>query len=172
MINKPDIICLSKGLTGGFMPLGLTVCSQKIYEVFYNDNKLKALYHGHSYTGNPIACAAACASLELFEIENTLDKIKQISVHHANFINKIKQLPGVANARNKGTIMAIDIKTNEKKSYFHTLRDELYDYFITRKLLLRPLGNTVYMVPPYCITRQDLQKGYDAIENFLQEHQF
>ncbi len=167
MSNKPDIVCLSKGLTGGFMPLGLTLCSKKIYDAFYSDNKFKALYHGHSYTGNPLACAAACASLDLFQIEKTFEKISNITMQHTQFINKIKNNPNIEAARLMGTILAIDIRSKENKSYFNSLRDELYNFFISKKLLFRPLGNTVYMVPPYCISNQDLAIGYNAIEDFL-----
>lgn len=166
--NEPDIICLSKGLTGGTMALGITTCKQKIYEAFLSEEKTKTFFHGHSFTANPVACAAAIASLELMNEPQTSESITRISQQHISFANKLKQYSQVQNIRNKGTILAFDIRTGENTSYFHSLRDELYDFFMREGIILRPLGNTLYIMPPYCITQNQLETIYKAIEKYLQ----
>lgn len=164
--NKPGIICLSKGLTGGFMPMGVTVCRPFIYDAFYSDDKTKALYHGHSYTANPLACAAACASLDLFS-EKTFQRISEIEKQHVEFSEKIKSNKRVKNIRTKGVILAVEIETAHSSGYFNSLRDEMYAFFIKKGLLMRPLGNVCYIVPPYCITNEQLAQCYDAINEFV-----
>jgi len=160
---KPDIMCLSKGLTGGTMALGVTACAQFIYDAFYNDDKMKAFYHGHSYTANPLACTAALASLDLVEKEGFIDSINIIQSQHQKFAETIKQVPHFENIRQRGTIIAFDLKTDSETNYFNSSRDILYRYFIERGILLRPLGNTVYLMPPYCITAEQLQLVYASI---------
>lgn len=167
--NKPDIICLSKGLTGGFMPMGITLCKQFIYDAFYSDDKTKALFHGHSYTGNPLACAAACASLDLFTDE-TFSKIRSIENSHLQFVGKIKGNKKVKDVRVKGVIIAIEINSENKTGYFNSLREEIYSFFIKKGLVMRPLGNVIYIVPPYCITDEQLKECYNAIEEFLERN--
>ncbi|HOY41942.1 MAG TPA: adenosylmethionine--8-amino-7-oxononanoate transaminase, partial [Chitinophagales bacterium] len=140
--HKPDIFCLSKGITGGFLPLGITTCTQKIYDAFLSEDKLKTFFHGHSYTGNPIVCAAANASLELlqtseFQLQNLIEWQTELSAY-------LKANPKIENLRQTGTIVAFDVKTDANSNYFNNLRDVLYDNFIKRGILLRPLGNTVY----------------------------
>lgn len=164
----PDIICLSKGITGGFMPLGATLCTSEIYDAFYNQDKSKAFYHGHSYTANPLACAAANASLDLFEDEKTINRIVAITEAHSGFLLQIKNLPIVANTRQCGTIAAFDIIIgNEKTDYYHSLRDTIIHECIARKVLLRPLGNTLYFMPPYCITDEELMQMYGVVQEML-----
>lgn len=158
---EPDIICMSKGLTGGMMALGVTVCQQHIYDAFYSDDKMKAFFHGHSYTGNPIACSAACASLDLFESEETLNNIQRLIGFQAEFGEVLKSIGCFTNVRQKGTILAFDVVTGEETSYFNSLRDELYNFFLEQNVLLRPLGNTLYILPPYCID----QSEYDIIKS-------
>ena len=165
--QTPDIICLSKGLTGGYMPLGLTLSSQKIYDVFYSTDRNKTFYHGHSYTGNPLSCAAACASLDLLEQASTLDNIKRIIQKHTDFKPILQQRSEVAAVRHLGTILAIDIKTAENTSYFNKIRDKIYQFFIQKGILIRPLGNTIYLVPPYCISNSELDTIYNAIKALL-----
>ena len=167
--NKADIVCLSKGITGGFLPFAATTCTQKIYEVFLSDEKSKMFFHGHSYTANPLGCAAAVASINLFESENTLAKVSQIELHHSNFALSLKGHPRIKEVRQRGTILAIELNTNEATGYLNNVRDKAYQFFINRKIILRPLGNIIYVLPPYCISAEDLKKVYSAIADFLKE---
>lgn len=167
--HKPDIYCLSKGLTGGTMALGVTTCNQKIYDAFYSDSKLKTLFHGHSFTANPIACSAALASMDLFEQNETISNIQRIIKQHDKFIDEISMYPNVQNVRQTGTIIAFDVVTGSETSYFNTIRDQIWNYFISRYILLRPLGNTIYLLPPYCITNDELQEVYQTITAFITE---
>jgi adenosylmethionine-8-amino-7-oxononanoate aminotransferase len=165
--NQPDIICLSKGITGGFMALGVTVTSQKIFDAFYADEKEKTFYHGHSYTANPLACAAANASLQLLTSDECQDKIQSICKQHNSFVNKIKDHESIKEVRQQGTIIAIEFNTNEDTSYFNSIRDKLYQFYLDNGVLLRPLGNIIYIMPPYCITENELNKVYDIITRSL-----
>ena len=165
LVNKPDIYCISKGITGGFFPLGITSCSQKIYDAFLSNDKLKTFFHGHSYTGNPLACAAACASLEL--IHDAQLTINNLVEWQSQYLSKLKSNTKIENLRQTGTIVAFDVKTDASSNYFNNIRDFLYDNFIKRGVLLRPLGNTVYVLPPYIITKEQLQKVYDVIDEVL-----
>jgi adenosylmethionine-8-amino-7-oxononanoate aminotransferase len=166
--TRPDIFCLSKGLTGGFMPMGITTCTQEIFDAFLNSHGVdKTFYHGHSYTANPLACAAALASLDLMEKKETSASIENIIRLHQRFLEKIKAHPLLIEARQTGTILALEFKTGEHTSYTHPLRERLYQFFLSRGMLLRPLGNVLYLMPPYCITGEQLQRVYEAIEEFL-----
>lgn len=164
--NKPDIFCVSKGITGGFFPLGVTTCTQQIYDAFLSDDKMKTFFHGHSYTGNPLACAAACASLEL--INEAQPMIENIIQWQHEFAESLKSNPKIENIRQIGTIVAFDVKTDTSSNYFNTIRDFLYQNFIKRGVLLRPLGNTVYVLPPYIITKAQLQKVFEVIDEVLE----
>ncbi len=162
--NKPDIICLSKGITGGTMPLGVTSCSEKIYNGFLSLNRNKTFFHGHSYTANPLACTAAIASLDLLTEQQCLDDIKRITHSHQSFLLKHQKTPFLKNLRCFGTILALDLMSTDPDSYFNPLRDKLYHYFLAKNILLRPLGNTIYLMPPYCISEKELNTIYKAIE--------
>ncbi|MFT6746520.1 MAG: adenosylmethionine-8-amino-7-oxononanoate aminotransferase [Glaciecola sp.] len=166
---KPDLICLSKGLTGGYLPLGLTITHQKIYDAFYSEDKKKAFFHGHSYTGNPLSCAAACASLDLLENQETLDGVKRIVQKHKDFIKVLQTRKEVQGVRQIGTILAFDLKSSTGTSYFNKSRDKLYQFFIDKGILMRPLGNTLYIVPPYCISSNELDLLYNAIKSLLNQ---
>ncbi|MGJ1385484.1 adenosylmethionine--8-amino-7-oxononanoate transaminase [Sphingobacterium spiritivorum] len=159
----PDVMCFSKGLTGGTMPLGLTTCSDVIYEAFYSDDKKKALFHGHSFTASPLACTAALASMELLLQERTLENIQRIVLQHERFAAKLRLHPQVEAVRQQGTILALEWRTGEETSYFSDMHDKLYPYFLSKGILLRPLGNIIYLVPPYCITDDDLAYIYETI---------
>jgi adenosylmethionine-8-amino-7-oxononanoate aminotransferase len=163
----PDIVCLSKGLTGGVLPLGLTVTHDKIYNAFLSDEKSKALLHGHSFTGNPIVCAAACASLDLFEEENTWKSIETICELNRLFLERIKKHKTIKEIRLCGTILAIELQTGEGNTHFSSIRDEAYNFFLSKGLLIRPLGNVIFINPPYSITTEELNKIYQEITNFL-----
>ena len=167
----PDIICLSKGLTGGVLPLGLTIATQEIYKAFLSKDKTKALLHGHSFTGNPLACAVACANIDLIAEPLFKENIQRISDQHTLFKNKIKNHVHLNDVRQLGTIIAFEIKENENSSYFSNLRDKAYNFFLEQGLLIRPLGNVIFLNPPYCSTNDELYKMYNGIELFLNELQ-
>ena len=167
--EQPDIMCFSKGLTGGTMALGITTCTQDIYDAFLSDDRLKTLFHGHSFTANPIACSAALASLDLFVADTTAQNIKRIEHAHASFLGKIKDHPKIKTIRQTGTILAMEWETGNNTSYFSSLRDTLYNYFLEAGIILRPLGNIIYILPPYCITDAELSYIYGKIEQALQE---
>lgn len=165
--EKPDIMCFSKGLTGGTMPMGITTSSQQIFDAFLSDDKYKTLFHGHSFTANPLACTAALASMELLLKEETLEKINLISQKHFNFSQVLKNHPKVENVRQTGTIIAWEIKNDEKTSYFNEIGKVLYHEFLKRGIIMRPLGNVMYLVPPYCITPEELDFVYRNILEVL-----
>lgn len=168
--NKPDIICLSKGITGGTMALGATTCTEKIYNAFYSDNRKKTFFHGHSYTANPLACTAALASLDLLLNENCTKSIANITYQHSEFAKKINNFDKIRNLRQCGTILAIEMDEQSKgANYFSSIRDQIYNWFIKRKILIRPLGNVIYLMPPYCITNNELELLYTEVENFLNQ---
>ncbi|MDR6941239.1 adenosylmethionine--8-amino-7-oxononanoate transaminase [Mucilaginibacter pocheonensis] len=166
---QPDIMCFSKGLTGGTMALGLTTCTQHIYDAFLSDDRLKTLFHGHSFTANPVACAAALASLDLFLEPATAVNIQRIEALHRQFADKIKHHPKIKAIRQTGTIVAMEWETGNDTSYFNSLRDKLYHYFLAEGIILRPLGNIIYILPPYCITNAELNYVYNKIEQALEE---
>jgi adenosylmethionine---8-amino-7-oxononanoate aminotransferase len=165
----PDIMCFSKGLTGGTMALGLTTCTQQIYDAFLSDDRLKTLFHGHSFTANPVACSAALASLDLFLDESTAKNISRIELAHREFRWKIKDHPKIKTIRQTGTILAMEWQTGNDTSYFNSLRDVLYRYFLEAGIILRPLGNIIYILPPYCITNEQLSYIYTQITHALNE---
>ena len=165
-VLKPDIVCLSKGLTGGVLPLGLTVATEQIFQAFLDREKSKAFLHGHSFTGNAIACAAACASLDIFEEEGTWQNIARIANFHQDKISEFENHPAIESVRMIGTILAIDLKTGEGNTYFSSFRDEAYDFFLQNGLLIRPLGNVIFLNPPYCITDEQLHFSYLKILEF------
>ncbi len=163
----PDIVCLSKGLTGGVLPLGLTVATDRIYEAFLHEEKAKALLHGHSYTGNPLVCAAACASLDLFEQDETKLNVDRIVESHRAFLIQMGNHARIKEIRRCGTILAIEIRVEGESTYFSSIRDIAYDFFLKNGILLRPLGNVIFLNPPYCMTEDELTFCYEKIEEFL-----
>ena len=169
LTNKPDIVCMSKGLTGGTMAMGATSCTSEIYEGFLSDDKRKSFFHGHSYTGNPVACAAALASLDLLEKSEIWDKIKRIGDRHRAFLSRIKSHPRVKNPRQVGTVAAFDVATAEEPGYLNKLRDWMDDYCVSRRIIIRPLGNVMYLIPPYCITDEELERVYSTLASMLDE---
>jgi adenosylmethionine-8-amino-7-oxononanoate aminotransferase len=165
--NEPDIICVSKGITGGTLPLGVTACAEKVVSAFVSSDFSKTFFHGHSYTANPIACAAANASFDLLTGSNCQKQINRISELHSAFVNRISNHEKIADARSLGTILAIELRTEEGSSYSNDLRKKIYPFFLERDILLRPLGNTIYILPPYVIEEWELNVVYSAIEEFL-----
>src|SRR5690606_36782367 len=166
---QPDICCLSKGLTGGTMALGVTSCTDEIMDAYRSQDILKTLFHGHSFTGNPIACAAATASLELLERPETAKNIRRTSQHEGAFVNHIQSHAAVRAARNLGSISALEIAAFEATSDFNEARHKLYPFFLERDILLRPLVNVIYILPPYVITDEQLSKVYCAIIDLLDQ---
>lgn len=167
--EKPDLIALSKGLTGGTLPLGVTAVSSKIISAFQSAEVMKTFFHGHSFTANPVACAAANASFDLLQTDECHKNIQRISDSHKNFATEIRSIISVKEARTLGTILAIELKSEESTSYTNPLRKQIYSYFLNRDILLRPLGNTFYILAPYCITEQEMNHVYQAIREFLQQ---
>lgn len=166
LMEKSDIICLSKGITGGVFPLGVTLMNEKIVEAFNQESKEPKFYHGHSYTANSIACAVACANLDLLNDECMMN-IHRIETNHLSFINKLKN-KNVSNIRVLGTILALNFNS-DSNSYTHEIRNKMYSYFIKKGVLMRPLGNVCYVIPPYCITDSQLEEIYNAIIDFANE---
>ncbi len=167
----PDIICLSKGLTGGFLPMGVTATTLDIFNAFYDDDRTKMLYHGHSYTANPTICAAALASMDLLLMDSCTQSRIDIENAHIHFKETISKHPLIKDIRHTGTILAIELKT-DTTSYHNNLRDRIYNFFLSRKIILRPLGNIIYILPPYCITIGELEYIYQCIEDLLGELSF
>lgn len=162
----PDLMCLAKGITGGFLPMGATVCADFIAEAFLGDDPEKTFWHGHSYTGNPICCAAGVASLKIFETEPVFERIAGIANIHTERLAMIKDHPAVADVRQIGTVAAVEFETSDA-GYFSHLKPLLYSFYLERGVLLRPLGNVVYVLPPYCITRDELNRVHDVIAESL-----
>lgn len=164
----PDMMCLSKALTGGTIPMAITSFTQEIFNGFYDDDVNKALFHGHTFTANPTGCAAALASLTLLRTPEMQANLVRVNENHLAFQNKIKQHPKVVTTRVLGVIFALEIKTDGAASYYGSLRNKLYDFFIENGLVLRPVGNIVYILPPYIITDLQLQKVYQVVEEALE----
>ncbi len=169
MEMKPDIICLSKGLTGGTMALGITACSDKIYNAYVNDDRYKTFFHGHSFTANPLACTAALASLDLLEKDSCLRQIKWIAAEHQLFAERLaSNTRNIKNLRVLGTIIAFELISG-KDEYLNTISARFTNEALQQGVYLRPLGNTVYLMPPYCITKQELVKIYQCVETILDQ---
>lgn len=162
----PDVMCLSKGITGGFLPMGATLATRRLYDAFWSEDRGRMFFHSSSYTGNPIACAAACANLDIWETEPVLARIAGLAAVHARRLPAFRAHPLVRDVRWRGSIAAIEIAT-PKSGYLSELSPRLYGYFLSRGLLLRPIGNVVYLLPPYCITNDELDGIYDVIEDCL-----
>ena len=163
----PDIICLSKTLTGGTLPLGVTAVPDFIYRAFQSKDPMHTFFHGHSFTANPLGCTAALASLDLFERDETQERIKAIVKQHQQFHNTLKGHPALIDVRCLGTILAIELKTESQSGYMNPAGPEITEFFLSRGIYLRPLGNVLYFTPPYCIDDADLSVVYSAIDKLL-----
>lgn len=161
---EPDIICLSKGLTGGFLPLGVTAVREEIFERFVSDDRSRMLFHGHSYTANPIACAAARASLKLLDEASKLRR-EAIEAVHRDRLARLDTHPKVRNTRVLGTIGAFDLA--DSSGYLDPRGGALAEYALQHNILLRPLGGTVYLLPPFCTLPEELLYAYEVIARFL-----
>ncbi|MEM7173124.1 MAG: adenosylmethionine--8-amino-7-oxononanoate transaminase [Pseudomonadota bacterium] len=162
----PDIACYSKGITGGSLPLAVTLCHRKIFDAHYSTDRAKTFFHSSSYTANPVACAAAVANLELWHREPVQENIDRIAAYHGKKLEAFRDHPRFENVRQTGTIAAVDVKVTDE-GYLAGVGPTLYAYFQDRGFLLRPLGNTVYILPPYCVSEADLDEIYDAIADSI-----
>ncbi len=166
--EKPDLILLSKGLTAGVLPMGLTITTNAIFNTFLSEKTERGFLHGHSYTGNPLACAVANASLDLFEDQITWDRIKQLKHWNTEASEQLEKIPNVVNLRVCGTILAFEVNTSDRVGYFSGIRNEAYRFALKNGVLLRPLGNTIFINPPYCITKEEYDHVIKVISAFLQ----
>jgi adenosylmethionine-8-amino-7-oxononanoate aminotransferase len=162
----PDFIVLSKGLTGGYLPLSVVLTSNEIYAKFYCDYaEQKAFLHSHSYTGNALACAAANATLDIFENDNIIENNKQKAHYMAEKVERFKSLSNVAEVRQTGMVIAIELQGYASEERIGL---KVYQYGLKHGVLLRPLGHIVYFMPPYIITENEIDKmidtAYDAIK--------
>ncbi|AUC16895.1 adenosylmethionine--8-amino-7-oxononanoate transaminase [Tenacibaculum sp. SZ-18] len=165
MTNKPDIICLSKALTGGLVPMAITSCTQEIYDAFLSNDISKGYFHCHTYSANPIGCAAAIASIDLLTSTEIQNNIQRISQQHKTFGATITNHPKVKSTRSIGVIFALDLDTNMER--YGTLRDLLLSSFMKEGVFLRPLGNTIYIQTPFVISDEHLEKIYNTIVKVL-----
>ncbi len=166
MNKKPDIICLSKGLTGGTMALGVTACTDQIYSAYVEDDAMKTFFHGHSFTANPIACTAALASLDLLELPKCIEQIEWISAQMSQFAHQLKSNKSIKNIRCLGTILAFELNIG-KDDYLNSISKDITQRSLEKGIYLRPLGNTIYLMPPYCINNADLCNIYAVVTSFL-----
>lgn len=166
--EQPDMMCLSKALTGGTIPMAITTFTQEIFEAFYDEDINKALFHGHTFTANPTACAAALASLELLQTPEMQANILRVNASHLAFEKRVKSHPKVVTTRVLGVIFALEVQTESAATYYGNLRNKLYNFFIENGIILRPVGNIVYILPPYVITDEQLEKVYQVVENALE----
>ena len=166
MEQKPDVICLSKALTAGLLPMAITTCSQAIYNAFYSDDIGKGLFHGHTYSANPLACTAALAGIELLQSKAIQDNIQMVIAAHKAFNDRIKNHPKVKSTRQTGVIFALDLNIEMKR--YGDLRDKLFHFFMDNGIFLRPLGSTIYIQAPYVITETQLEQIYTVIEAALE----
>lgn len=165
--HQPDIVCLSKGLTGGVLPLGLTLSTEAIYRAFQDEDRNKTLFHGHSFTGNALSCSAALASLELLLREDCKEKIRWLERMHRDFSSHLRTLVApIRDVRSLGTILAVDFET-ERSGYLSDLGLAMQKFFMDRGILLRPLGNTLYVLPPYSFGAAEVDRTYSSIETFI-----
>ena len=166
--HKADIICLSKALTGGTLALGVTAVTEPVFGAFLSDDRLKTLFHGHSFTANPLACTAALASLDLLLDKDCRERIDALSQRHLAFAKKIRTSPVVRNVRTLGTVIAFELNAGQD-GYINNIGASITERSLQKGIYLRPLGNTVYLMPPYCITESELDQVYAFLEDCIAE---
>jgi len=162
---KPDVICLSKALTAGMLPMAITTCTQAIFDAFYSNDMSKGLFHAHTYTANPLACAAAIAGIDLLLSEEIKDNRARINQAHLDFKKQLQNNAVVTNIRVNGVIFAMELTT--KMNRYGSKRDLLFTHLKNKGVFLRPLGNTIYILPPYVITNKQLNHIYKAILEWI-----
>ncbi|MGY3353567.1 adenosylmethionine-8-amino-7-oxononanoate aminotransferase [Bradyrhizobium sp. GM0.4] len=158
---RPDIACYSKGLTGGSLPLAVTLCRAHIYDAHYSSDRSRTFFHSSSYTANPVACAAARANLELWQ-QGAYERVGSVAAMQERLIVPFRADRRFENVRRTGTITALDLKA-DAAGYLAGIGPKLQAFFERRNLLLRPLGNTIYIMPPYCVTAPDFNEIYAGI---------
>lgn len=164
----PDMMCFSKAITGGLLPLGVTTCTREVEAPFLSEEMNSAFFHGHSYTANATICKLALTSLDLFEADVCQENIRRIETAHKKFLLTYVNHKNIKRIQTLGTILAIEVETsNGKTDYQHEIRHFLYDFFISKGILLRPLGNIIYILPPYIITNDELNVIYQTVEQML-----
>jgi adenosylmethionine-8-amino-7-oxononanoate aminotransferase len=167
----PDIICLSKALTAGYLPLGATVATERIFDAFLDDDRAKTFFHGHSFTANPLACAVACASLDLFRESDVLARVARLEAQLGAGLARLADLPHVGDVRVIGGVGVIELvsdrATRQADGYLDGIGPRLAAAFLERGLLLRPLGNIVYFMPPYVITDEEVEWALGQIEQVV-----
>ena len=163
----PDLISISKGLTGGFLPMGITLSKEKIFQSFIDESPRKTFWHGHSFTANPLGCAAANASLDLLEKEPM--KYMSLEKKHFDHLVKFRKLPFIKKIRITGTIAAFDLELGNKVGYLNDIGKKIKSLSMEKGLFIRPLGNVVYLLPPICITDDQLDKSYQIIWQTLND---
>jgi len=167
MNTLPDIMCMSKALTAGLLPMAVTSCTQNVFDAFYSDELSKGLFHGHTYTANPLACTAALSGIELLNSEEIQKNIVRITKSHQDFNNRIKNHPKITNTRQLGVIYAFDLDL--KMERYGEVRNQLFKHFMDFGVFLRPLGNTIYILAPFIISDAELDKVYKSIEAALEK---
>jgi adenosylmethionine-8-amino-7-oxononanoate aminotransferase len=170
---SPDFLCLSKGLTGGYLPLSAVLTTNGVYEAFYDEyTKLNAFLHSHSYTGNPLACAAARATLGLFESEPVIERNRELAAHMARAAAPLADHPHVAEVRQQGMILAIEMTRDRRTREAYDFRERrglvAYRHALSRGVLLRPIGNVLYFMPPYVITREEIDLLADVARTAIE----
>ena len=160
----PDILCTAKGITGGFLPLSATLCQERFFAAHYSTDRSRTFFHSSSYAANPIACAAAYANARVWTEEPVQDRIAAIAAFHARRLPRLAEDGRFVNPRRTGTIAAIDLRIGDR-GYLSDAGPRLYRHFIEHGVLLRPLGNTIYILPPYCVGDADLEEIYDVISS-------
>ncbi|HET7887718.1 MAG TPA: adenosylmethionine--8-amino-7-oxononanoate transaminase [Bradyrhizobium sp.] len=158
----PDIACYSKGLTGGALPLAVTLCRAEIFDAHFSHDRSRTFFHSSSYTANPVACAAAKANLDLWQEPATLSRVVEVAAMQERALAPFRDDGRFKNVRRAGTITALDLDVGDS-GYLAGIGPKLLEFFARRNLLLRPLGNTIYVMPPYCVTKSDLDEIYAAI---------
>ncbi len=165
---RPDILCISKAITGGYLPLAATLATHDIYETFLSDDRSKTFFHGHSYTGNPLACAVGVESLKLFEEERRLDRVQQLQGMFDQRLQRLADFPNVSETRCLGGMAALEVDS-PNSGYLADIGPRLMTEFLDRGIFLRPLGNVLYFLPPYVITDEEVHWVFDSIEEVLKK---
>lgn len=169
----PDIVCLSKGLTAGYLPMGVTAATESVYEAFLSEDRQKTFFHGHSYTANPLACAVGIASLDIFRDENVLGRIARLEGQLREGFERLRDLPRVGDVRVIGGVGVVELESKlanyQGGGYFDEVGPKLARAFLERNILIRPLGNVVYFMPPYVISDQETAQALDTIRTVLSE---
>ncbi|WP_294820760.1 adenosylmethionine--8-amino-7-oxononanoate transaminase [uncultured Flavobacterium sp.] len=169
LTQQPDMMCLSKALTGGTIPMAITSFTQELFDGFYDDDVNKALFHGHTFTANPTGCAAALAGLDLLQTREMQDNLRRINQKHVAFGREMESHPKVKSVRVLGVILALEILREGNEDYYGGFRNRLYGFFLKNGIILRPVGNVVYILPPYSMDDELLDSVYSVVKRAVDE---